>query len=65
MNSDESEQAARPRAQAYRARMRAERDRQIMGSHGPASSCKRIDPRTGEVIEVIAPGAKTPARRIR
>jgi len=63
---DESEQAAdRPRAQAYRTRMRAERDRQIIGSHGPASPCKRIDPRTGEVIEVIAPSTKTPARRIR
>jgi hypothetical protein len=61
-----SEQAAaRPRAQAYRTRMRAERDRQIIGSHGPASPCKRIDPRTGEVIEVIAPSTKMPARRIR
>jgi hypothetical protein len=65
MTPDESEQAARPRAQAYRTRMRAERDRQIIGSHGPASPCKRIDPRTGEVIEVIAPSTKTPARRIR
>jgi hypothetical protein len=61
-----SEQAAAPpRAQAYRTRMRAERDRQIIGSHGPASPCKRIDPRTGEVIEVIAPSTKRPARRIR
>ena len=65
MTPDESEQAARPRAQAYRTRMRAERDRQIIGSHGPASPCKRIDPRTGEVIEVIAPSTKTPTRRIR
>ena len=65
MTPDESEQAARPRAQAYRTRMRAERDRQIIGSHGPASPCKRIDPRTGEVIEVIAPSTKTPARPIR
>jgi len=66
MTPDESEQAAdRPRAQAYRTRMRAERDRQIIGSHGPASPCKRIDPRTGEVIEVIAPSTKTSARRIR
>ena len=66
MTPDESEQAAaRPRAQAYRTRMRAERDRQIIGSHGPASPCKRIDPRTGEVIEVIAPSTKRPARRIR
>ena len=62
MTLDESEQAARPRAQAYRTRMRAERDRQIIGSHGPASPCKRIDPRTGEVIEVIAPSTKTPGR---
>ena len=65
MITDEPEQAAdradRARANAYRTRMRAERDRQIMGSHGPASPCKRIDPRTGEVIEVIAPSTKTPA----
>ena len=62
MTTDESVKAAdRARANAYRTRMRAERDRQIMGSHGPASPCKRIDPRTGEVIEVIAPSTKTPA----
>jgi hypothetical protein len=67
MTPDETEPAAdRPRrAQAYRTRMRAERDRQIVGSHGPASPCKRIDPRTGEVIEVIARSTKTPTRRIR
>jgi hypothetical protein len=61
--TDEPEQAAdradRARANAYRRLMRAER--QIMGSHGPASPCKRIDPRTGEVIEVIAPSTNTPA----
>jgi hypothetical protein len=67
MTPDETEPAAdRPRrAQAYRTRMRAERDRQIVGSHGPASPCKRIDPRTGEIIEVIARSTKTPTRRIR
>jgi hypothetical protein len=62
MTTDESEQATdRARARAYRTRLRAERDRQIIGSHGPASPCKRIDPQTGEVIEVIAPSTKTPA----
>ena len=67
MTAHQSEQAAdhadRARAKAYRTRLRAERDRQIIGSHGPASPCKRIDPRTGEVIEVIAP--RSPARRVR
>jgi hypothetical protein len=49
MTTDESEQATdRARARAYRTRLRAERDRQIIGSHGPASLCKRIDPQTGE-----------------
>ena len=65
MITDEPEQAAdradRARAKAYRTRLRAERDRQIIGSHGPASPCKRIDPQTGEVIEVIAPSTKTRA----
>ena len=69
MITDEPEQAAaradRARAKAYRTRLRAERDREIIGSHGAASPCKRIDPRTGEVIEVIAPRTKTPARRVR
>lgn len=35
---------------------KAEKRRRLTGSFGAASPCKRIDPNTGEVIEIISGG---------
>ena len=36
--------------------MREEIDKHFYGTLGPASAVKRIDPKTGEVLEIISEG---------
>jgi hypothetical protein len=35
--------------------LRKESEKQLYGKLGPASPAKRIDPKTGEVVEIILP----------
>jgi hypothetical protein len=37
--------------------LRKESDKQFYGTLGPASPVKRIDPKTGNVVEIIHPAA--------
>ena len=37
------------------AAMRKEKDKHFYGTLGPASPVKRIDPKTGEVVEILNP----------